>query len=38
MPTMKQLIRNTRQSIRNVTKSQLFGDALNAQRRVPGCM
>nr|VDD25559.1 unnamed protein product [Brassica rapa] len=39
MPTIKQLIRNTRQPIRNVTKSpQRFGDALSDEEHVLGCM
>ncbi|KAK9167048.1 hypothetical protein Scep_002239 [Stephania cephalantha] len=38
MPTIKQLIRNTRQQIKNVTNSPLFGDALNVEEHVLGCI
>ncbi|KAF8031452.1 hypothetical protein BT93_D0613 [Corymbia citriodora subsp. variegata] len=38
MPTIKQLIRNTRQPIRNVTKSPLLGDVLSVEEHVLGCM
>ena len=36
MPTIKQLIRNARQPIRNVAKSP--GDVLSAEEYVLGCM
>ena len=38
MPTIKQLIRNTRQPIRNVTKSPALRDALSDEEHVLGCM